>query len=67
MKTETITQIYLTADEGMYLTNGNTIVKTAILPLTADPAEWWEITEEEGNAILNPDVPEDIPPDPVVE
>lgn len=47
MKTQTLTQVILTADEGMYLTNGETYGKTVVLPVDADPAEWNEITEAE--------------------
>ena len=44
---ETITQIILKADEGMYLTNGETFGKTVILPENANADDWREITEEE--------------------
>lgn len=47
MKTKTITQIILTADEGMYLTNGETYGKTVVLPANADVSAWCEVTEEE--------------------
>lgn len=47
MKKETITQVILKADDGMYLTNGETYGKTVILPETANADEWREITEEE--------------------
>lgn len=47
MKTETIKQIVLTADEGMYLTNGETYGKTVVLPESADTNDWYEITEQE--------------------
>ena len=47
MKTETIKQITLTADEGMYLTNGETYGKTVVLPESADTNDWYEITEVE--------------------
>ena len=47
MKAETVTQLYLRAEEGMYLTNGESVVKTVVLPETADPSIWAEITEEE--------------------
>lgn len=47
MKIETITQKILTADEGMYLTDGETYGKTVVLPMSADPAEWREVTEAE--------------------
>ena len=47
MKTETIKQIILTADEGMYLTNGETYGKTVVLPEGANVNDWYEITEAE--------------------
>lgn len=47
MKTKTITQTILTADEGMYLTNGASVVSTVVLPLEAEVSAWWEITEAE--------------------
>ncbi len=48
---ETITQIILKADEGFYLTNGETYGKTVILPKGADTTVWVEIPEEEYEAI----------------
>ncbi len=51
MKKETIKQIILTADEGMYLTNGETYGKTVVLPESADITIWYEITEEEYNEL----------------
>lgn len=47
MKTEIITQTILTADEGKYLTNGETYGKTVVLPAGADTSVWREVTEEE--------------------
>jgi len=47
MKKETVKQIILTADEGMYLTDGDTYGKTVILPESADQSVWREITEED--------------------
>lgn len=47
MKKETVKQIILMADEGKYLTNGDTCGKTVVLPETADQNVWYEITEEE--------------------
>ena len=47
MKKETIKQIILTADEGMYLTNGETYGKTVVLPESANVNDWYEITEKE--------------------
>lgn len=51
MKTETIKQIILTADEGMYLTNGETYGKTVVLPESADQSIWYEISEEKYNEL----------------
>ena len=47
MKTETITQRILTADEGMYLTDGETYGTTVVLPADADYSAWKEVTEDE--------------------
>ena len=52
MKTETIKQIILTADKGMYLTNGETYGKTVVLPETANTNDWYEITDIEYNRIM---------------
>ena len=46
MKVKEVTQIILTADEGMYLTNGETYGKTVVLPADADPSAWSEVTED---------------------
>lgn len=40
---KTITQIILTADEGKFLTDGETYGKTVVLPENADPSVWKEI------------------------
>lgn len=47
MKKETVKQIILTADEGMYLTDGETYGKTVVLPESADQSVWHEIPEAE--------------------
>lgn len=47
MKSETIVQRILTADKGMYLTDGETYGKTVILPFDADHTVWYEVTEAE--------------------
>lgn len=47
MKTEMITQRILTAEEGMYLTDGETYGKTVVLPVEADHTVWREVTEAE--------------------
>ena len=52
MKKETIKQIILTADEGMYLTNGETYGKTVVLPESANTNDWYEITDIEYNRIM---------------
>ena len=44
---KTIKQIILTAEDGKYLTNGETYGKTVVLPESADPSEWREVVEAE--------------------
>ena len=51
MKQEIIKQIILTADDGMYLTNGETYGKTVVLPESASADEWYEITDAEYEAM----------------
>jgi len=51
MKKETVKQIILTAEDGMFLTNGDTFGKTVVLPESADQNQWREITEEEYNIL----------------
>ena len=51
MKQEIVKQIILTADEGMYLTNGETYGKTVVLPESADASVWREITNAEYEAV----------------
>ena len=53
MKEEILKQRILTADEGMYLTNGDTFGKVITLPMGADASLWYEITEEEKLRIEN--------------
>lgn len=62
MKTDTIKQIILTADEDMYLTNGETYGKTVVMPETADISVWHEITEAEYEKIMA----EELPPPEIV-
>ena len=52
MKTQIVEQRVLTADEGMYLTNGETYGKTVVLPADADHSVWHEITDAEYAEIL---------------
>lgn len=52
MTSQIITQRILTADEGMYLTNGDTFGKTIILPFAEGIESWYEITEAEYNTII---------------
>lgn len=49
MTKETIKQIILKADEGKYLTDGETYGKTVVLPESADANKWYEVSEEEYN------------------
>lgn len=48
---KTITQIILIADEGKYLTDGTTYVKSVRLPEGATGFNWYEITEKEYNEL----------------
>ena len=52
MKINTITQTILTAEEGHYLTDGETAGKTVVLPADADFSKWHEITQEEYEATM---------------
>ena len=52
MKRETIKQIIVTADDGKYLTNGETYGKTVVLPESADVSAWHEITDAEYEEII---------------
>lgn len=56
MKTETITQRILTADEGMFLTNGETYGKTVVLPVDADTTVWREITDAEAEELQKEEI-----------
>lgn len=47
MTQKTVTQIILTAEEGMFLTDGESYGKTVVLPETADPGVWREVSEDE--------------------
>lgn len=47
MKTQIVEQRILTADEGMYLTDGETYGKTVVLPADVDHSVWHEVTEDE--------------------
>ena len=47
MKIQIVEQRILTAEEGMFLTDGETYGKIVVLPASADPSIWREITEDE--------------------
>ena len=47
MKSEIITQRILTAEEGMFLTNGETYGTTVVLPADADHTVWQEVCPDE--------------------
>ena len=53
MTKETITSIKLIASDGMILTNGEAYGKEVYLGTGDSPDNWYEITEEEYNAIAN--------------
>lgn len=52
MKVNTITQVILQAEEGHYLTNGETYGKTVILPSAEAAKNWHEITKQAYDAIV---------------
>lgn len=52
MKSEIVKQRILTADDGMYLTNGETRGKTVVLNAEADHSMWYEITEAEADRLF---------------
>ncbi len=47
MQSKIVEQRILTADDGMFLTNGETYGKTVVLPADADHSVWREVTEAE--------------------
>ena len=47
MKEQIVRQRILTADEGKFLTDGQTYGKTVVIPADADASQWQEVTEEE--------------------
>ena len=52
MKINTITQTLLTAEEGHYLTDGQTFGRTVVLPSKEDAKNWHEITQAAYDAIV---------------
>ncbi len=52
MKTDYLTRIKITADEGMVLTNGTNFGKIVYLAQTESPYDYHEITEAEYEKIL---------------
>ena len=50
-------KIIITPDEGKVLTNGDTYGVEAELPLNANVNEWWDITREEYEIILEQNKP----------
>ncbi len=53
MKMKTITQTILVAEEGHYLTDGETYGKTVVLPRAEDAENWHEITQQAYDEIVN--------------
>jgi hypothetical protein len=47
MKMEIVEQRILTADKGMYLTDGEDYVENVVLPVNADHSVWKEVAEED--------------------
>ena len=47
MKEQIVSQRILTADEGKFLTDGESYGKTIVLPVDADTSRWQEVAEDE--------------------
>lgn len=47
MKEQIVKQRILTADEGKFLTDGETYGKTVVIPMDADAYQWKEVTEDQ--------------------
>lgn len=52
MEQEIITRVKLTASSGMVITNGETFGTVVYLASDVNPEDWYEITEEEYNSIV---------------
>lgn len=46
MREQIVRQRILTADEGKFLTDGQTYGKTVVIPAEADASVWQEVTED---------------------
>lgn len=51
-KKESTSMVTLTPSEGKYLYNGKAVAKVVHAPLSADISQWQEISQEEGDGIL---------------
>ena len=63
MKEQILEQRILIAEDGHYLTNGDTFGKVVTLPIGADASVWSEITEAEKEAIEAERDAESTPPE----
>ena len=59
MKEQILEQRVLTADNGHYLTNGETFGKVVTMPVSADASAWYEVTEAEKERIEAEQNPEE--------
>lgn len=51
MKEKIVTQRILTAEEGMFLTDGEIYCQTVVLPFAADPGLWREVSQNPEEAL----------------
>ena len=50
----------LTPENGMWLSNGQTASQLVLLGVNDSASNWYEITAEEAEGILNPPIDEDL-------
>lgn len=50
----------LTPENGMWLSNGQTASQMVLLAVNDSASNWYEITAEEAEEILNPQIEEDL-------
>lgn len=57
----------LTPENGMWLSNGQTASQMVLLAVNDSASNWYEITAEEAEEILNPPIEEDPTPEEALD